>query len=85
MRWQNMRDIRGAVFNEKGVMMALFEMVNTELQVASPLDNSLEAAFGQAALKLLEKGDRKSLEKLLDLYNQSKDLAKQLDKLLKAK
>lgn len=65
--------------------MALFEMVNTELQVMSPLYNNLEAAFGQAALTLLEKDDRKSLDKLMKLYGQAKHIVQELDKLAKAK
>lgn len=65
--------------------MALLEVINTEMQVVSPLYNSLEAAFGQAVLKLLEKGDRKSLEKLMKLYDQARDLVQELDKLVKTK
>ena len=70
---------------EKGEVMALFEVVNTEMQIANPLGNTLEAAFGSAALKLLEKGDAKSQEKLMALYKQAKDLVKQVDKLTKTR
>ena len=65
--------------------MALLEIVNTEMQVMNPLENKLEAVFGQAALKLLEKDDRKSIDKLLELYDQAKDLMQELDKLVKTK
>jgi len=65
--------------------MALFEFVNTEMQVASPLSDNMQAAFGQAALKLLEKGDRKSLDRLMKLYEQAQKLMKELDALVKEK
>ena len=65
--------------------MALLEVINTEMQVMSPLYNNMEAAFGQAALKLLEKGDRKSLEKLMKLYGRARDVVQELDELVKVK
>lgn len=65
--------------------MALFEMINTEMQFISPLGDSIEAAFGRTALKLLEKGDQKSLEKMMKLYDQARSLVKELDKLTKTK
>jgi len=65
--------------------MPFINLINTEMQLAPPLDMSFEAVFGPAALKLLQKGDTKSLEKLMELYGQSKDLAKEVEKLLKKK
>jgi hypothetical protein len=63
--------------------MSIFEVINTEVQVAGP-QNSIEAAFGQAALQLLENGDEKSLYQLMKLYDQAKDIMKKMEKLLKA-
>jgi hypothetical protein len=44
----------------------------------------MEAAFGQAALQLLEKGDKKSLDELAKLYGEAKVIMKKMDKLLQA-
>lgn len=62
--------------------MALWEIINTEVQLASPIGNSVEAAFGQAALVLLEKGDTKSLDELMKLYKEAKGLMKKVDRLV---
>jgi len=70
--------------NEGGVM-ALWEMINTEVQLAGPLNNSLEATFGQVALKLLEKDDRASLEELMKLYKQAGDIMSKVDRLVNKK
>jgi hypothetical protein len=64
-------------------MTPFWQMVNTKVELAGPLNTSLEAAFGQAALVLLEKGDIASQEKLMDLYGKAKGLMKELDGLLK--
>jgi hypothetical protein len=75
-----------AVFRErKGVIMPLMNVVNTEMALTNPIDNSLDTAFGRTALKLLEKGDRKKLDKLMELYKQAKSISGQLEKLEKSK
>lgn len=66
-------------------MALLWEINNTEVQLAGPLNNSLEAVFGQAALKLLKKGDKKSLDELGKLYDQTAEIMKKVDKLVNKK
>jgi hypothetical protein len=65
-------------------MAWLWEINNTEVQLVGPLNGSMEAAFGQAALQLLEKGDKKSLDELAKLYGEAKVIMKKMDKLLQA-
>lgn len=65
--------------------MALLQVVNTEMSLAVPLSGTFEATFGQAALKLLEKGDDKGLVRLMELHRQSKEIVKELDKLVNRK
>ena len=63
-------------------MAPFWQMTNTKVELMGPLNNSMEAAFGQAALKLLESGDDKSLDELMELYGQARDIMKKLDRLV---
>lgn len=47
--------------------MGIFELHNTETQVLIPQPSDLEAAFGVAALKALDLGNKKVLDAILKL------------------
>jgi hypothetical protein len=47
--------------------MGILELHNTETQVLIPQPSDLEAAFGLAALKALDLGNKKALEAILKL------------------
>ena len=61
--------------------MPFWEIVNTEVKLAGPMGNSLEAMFGQAALTLLEAGDSNALDELMKLRKQAREIMKKVDKL----
>jgi hypothetical protein len=47
--------------------MGIFELNNTETKVMIPPPSDLEAAFGLAALKALDLGNKKALDAILKL------------------
>lgn len=58
--------------------MGILELHNTETQVVIPQPGDLEAAFGMAVLKALDRDDKKILGMILDLRERSAKIMEDL-------